>query len=189
MSSGGGENGPHLRVSAGNLSTNTRRLREDLQTVVRSSLTPLMESSSSGSGGGPGGSPSSLASHLGQSSLQTSATSWQDNITVTVQPQLLAAPRAQSHVLDIEVFQPQQQQQQQQPGADTNNTQQTLDVRDRAESPQGVNVLFCFQSESGWSAILNSNPELKAIVAACEKYIPFLLIILVRAGQLSSDGD
>ena len=56
MSSGGGENGPHLRVSAGNLSTNTRRLREDLQTVVRSSLTPLMESSSSGSGGGPGGS-------------------------------------------------------------------------------------------------------------------------------------
>ena len=61
--------------------------------------------------------------------------------------------------------------------------------RDRAESRQGVNVLFCFQSESGWSAILNSNPELKAIVAACEKYIPFLLIILVRAGRLSSDED
>ena len=132
MSSGGGEGGPHLRISAGSLTSNTRRLREDLQTVVRSSLTPLMEG---GTSGGPvNSSSSSLASHLGQSSVQTSSTSWQDNITVTVQPQLLNTPRAQSHVLDIEVFQPQQQHQpHQQPGADNNN-QQSLDVRDEIES-------------------------------------------------------
>ena len=71
-SGGGGEGGPHLR-----------RLREDLQTVVRSSLTPLMEGGSSSSV------PSSLATHLAQTqagTVQTSATSWQDNITVTVQP-------------------------------------------------------------------------------------------------------
>ena len=121
-SSGGGEGGPHLR-----------RLREDLHEVVRSSLTPLMESGSSPSV------PSSLATHLGQAqagTVQTSATTWQDNITVTVQPQLLP-PRSQSHVLDIEVFQSQQQQQ---PGVENNNTQQqqqqqqqqqTLDVRTR----------------------------------------------------------
>merc|ERR1739846_238021 len=64
----------------------------------------------------------------------------------------LLTPRSQSHVLDIEVFQSQQQQQ-----------QQNLDP------------------ESGWAAILNSNPELKAIVSACEKYIPFVLIILVKS--------
>ena len=46
-SGGGGEGGPHLR-----------RLRDDLQTVVRSSLTPLMESGTSPSV------PSSLATHL-----------------------------------------------------------------------------------------------------------------------------
>ena len=40
---------------------------------------------------------------------------------------------------------------------------------------------FCLQPESGWSAILNSNPELKAIVTACERYIPFVLIILVKS--------
>ena len=75
-SGGGGEGGPHLR-----------RLREDLHEVVRSSLTPLMETPGTSSSV-----PSSLATHLGHSqagSVQTSATSWQENITVTVQPQLL----------------------------------------------------------------------------------------------------
>ena len=120
-SGGGGEGGPHLR-----------RLRDDLQTVVRSSLTPLMESGTSASGASSV--PSSLATHLASAStVQTSATTWQDNITVTVQPQLLP-PRSQSHVLDIEVFQSQQQQQ---PGGESNNTQQQqqqqqrLDVRAR----------------------------------------------------------
>ena len=37
------------------------------------------------------------------------------------------------------------------------------------------------EGENGWSAILNSNPEIKAVVSACEKYIPFLLIILVKS--------
>ena len=123
-SGGGGEGGPHLR-----------RLREDLQTVVRSSLTPLMEGGSSSGSAGSTGAPSSLATHLAQAStVQTSPTSWQDNITVTVQPQLLPTRAQSHHVLDIEVFQSQQQQQQQLPGAETNNTQQqqqqqTLDVR------------------------------------------------------------
>ena len=42
-------------------------------------------------------------------------------------------------------------------------------------------TIYLFQPESGWAAILNSNPELKAIVSACEKYIPFVLIILVKS--------
>lgn len=152
-SGGGGEGGPHLR-----------RLRDDLQTVVRSSLTPLMESGTSASGASSV--PSSLATHLaGASTVQTSATTWQDNITVTVQPQLLP-PRSQSHVLDIEVFQSQQQQQ---PGGESNNTQQQQQQQQTLDP------------ESGWAAILNSNPELKAIVSACEKYIPFVLIILVKS--------
>ena len=78
----------------------------------------------------------------------------QDNITVTVQPQLL--PQSPSHVLDMEaVFSPPQQQpppQQQQGPGDSNNT--------GAGGQDG---------DSGWSAILNSNPELKAVVSACEK--------------------
>ena len=37
------------------------------------------------------------------------------------------------------------------------------------------------ENDNGWSAILNSNPELKAVVSACEKYIPFLIIILVKS--------
>ena len=95
------------------------------------------------------------------SSVQTSPTTWQDNITVTVQPQLLMSPQSPSHVLDIEVFQPQPQQQ---AGGDNNNT------GDQAGD-----------NDNGWSAILNSNPELKAVVSACEKYIPFLLIIMVKS--------
>ena len=46
MASGGGDGQPHLRVTSSNNSNNNnnaRRLREDLQTVVRSSLSPLME--------------------------------------------------------------------------------------------------------------------------------------------------
>ena len=78
----------------------------------------------------------------------------QDNITVTVQPQLL--PQSPSHVLDMEaVFSPPQQQpppQQQQGPGDNNNA--------GAGGQDG---------DSGWSAILNSNPELKAVVSACEK--------------------
>ena len=75
---------------------------------------------------------------------------------MTVQPQLL--PQPPSHVLDMEaVFSPPQQQQpppqqQQQGPGDNNNT--------GAGGQDG---------DSGWSAILNSNPELKAVVSACEK--------------------
>ena len=62
--------------------------------------------------------PSPLAAHLGlaspslgqspppglvTSSVVTSPTTWQDNITVTVQPQLNIQPQSPSHVLDIEV--------------------------------------------------------------------------------------
>merc|ERR1719322_1411215 len=74
----------------------------------------------------------------------------------------MSNPTSPSHVLDIEVFQPQQQQGG--AGADNNNT------GDQAGD-----------NDNGWSAILNSNPELKAIVSACEKYIPFLLIIMVKS--------
>ena len=132
-------------------------------------------------GGAGTSSPSSLAAHLSHllpppapghgSTVQTSPTTWQDNITVTVQPQLLnSSPRSSalspSHVLDIEVFQTQQQQQQQQTGATDNNN-----------SNQQPNL----EADNGWSALLNSNPELKAVVTACEKYIPFLLIVMVKS--------
>merc|ERR1719370_878681 len=95
----------HLR---GGVRSTSSRLREDLQAVVRSSLTPLME---------PVQPPSSLASHL-SSLLPTPAsssapplwapptstlastsapvgTTWQESITVTIQQQ-------PHHVLDIE---------------------------------------------------------------------------------------
>merc|ERR1719284_1329825 len=63
----------------------------------------------------------SAAGHV--SSVQTSPTTWQDNITVTVQPQLLMSnPTSPSHVLDIEVFQPQPQQQGGAGAGDNNNT-------------------------------------------------------------------
>jgi len=202
MASGGGTGPnegtmPHLRVNAlpgsssNSAQSTTRRLREDLQNVVRSSLTPLIE------GHSPAGPPSSLASHL--SSLlpgslssplsppwasssptpttpmsnmanvstwsgvttQTSPTTWQDNITVTLQP--VVPPHNQSHVLDMEVFQPQPQQPDGEP------------VPGAGQQPPQP------EPENGWSAILNSNPELRAVVSACEKYIPFLLIILVKS--------
>ena len=34
---------------------------------------------------------------------------------------------------------------------------------------------------SGWSQILNSNPELRAVVNACERYIPFCFLILIKS--------
>jgi uncharacterized membrane protein YecN with MAPEG domain len=37
------------------------------------------------------------------------------------------------------------------------------------------------QSESGWSAILASNPELRSVVSAGERYIPFILIVCVKS--------
>ena len=66
--------------------------------------------------------PSPLAAHLGltsppglgqspppglqsAASVMTSPSTWQDNITVTVQPQLNIQPQSPSHVLDIEVRQ------------------------------------------------------------------------------------
>eukprot|EP00092_Neocalanus_flemingeri_P069039 GFUD01084508.1.p1 GENE.GFUD01084508.1~~GFUD01084508.1.p1 ORF type:complete len:474 (-),score=124.98 GFUD01084508.1:140-1561(-) len=205
-SSGGGGGGnhegqPHLRINAlpGSSSTaqsTTRRLREDLQNVVRSSLTPLIE------GHSPTGPPSSLASHLSSllpgslsSSLsppwaaspptsttpmsnmpniptwsgvttQTSPTTWQDNITVTLQPagpMQPVPPHQPSHVLDIEVFQPQPPPPDGEPAPGPGQQQPPP------------------EPENGWSAILNSNPELRAVVSACEKYIPFLLIILVKS--------
>ena len=194
MASGGGDGQPHLRVtSSNNSNNNARRLREDLQTVVRSSLSPLMEVNINlciyclllimmMQGGAGTSSPSSLAAHLSHllpppapghgSTVQTSPTTWQDNITVTVQPQLLnSSPRSSalspSHVLDIEVFQTQQQQQQQQQTGATDNN----------NSNQQPNL----EADNGWSALLNSNPELKAVVTACEKYIPFLLIVMVKS--------
>lgn len=191
-SGSGSADGPHLRVNTNSAQSTTRRLREDLQNVVRSSLTPLIE------GHSPQGPPSSLASHLSSllpgslssplsppwssspptstspmpnlanistwsgTSTQTSPTTWQDNITVTLQPNGPMQAASPSHVLDIEVFQPQQQQPDGDPAPGGGQQQQP-------------------ESENGWSAILNSNPELRSVVSACEKYIPFLLIILVKS--------
>lgn len=194
MASGGSgtQDGPHLRINSSNSTqSTTRRLREDLQNVVRSSLTPLIEGHTSS------GPPSNLASHLSSllpgslgspswssspptsstsivnaaniptwsaTTTQTSPTTWQDNITVTLQPTQPMQAASPSHVLDIEVFQPQQQQQQ-----------------PDAEQGHGAGQQQQAEPESGWSAILNSNPELRSVVSACEKYIPFLLIILVKS--------
>ena len=35
--------------------------------------------------------------------------------------------------------------------------------------------------ESGWSAILASNPELRSVVSAAERYIPFVLIVCIKS--------
>jgi len=72
-------------------------------------------------------------------------------------------PHQPSHVLDIEVFQPQQQ---------ATDGEPTTGSGQQQPPPE---------PENGWSAILNSNPELRAVVSACEKYIPFLLIILIKS--------
>jgi len=189
-SGGGGESQPHLRVSAGtaqSINNSVRRFHQDLHAVART-MDDLFDRSRS-SAGSPSATPvSSLAQHLASqrnpnmshvsnvssehvSTVQTSPTTWQDNITVTVQPQLLLSPQSPSHVLDIEVFQPQQQHQQQQqqlPG-------------DNLRGEQMAGGAASGEGENGWSAILNSNPEIKAVVSACEKYIPFLLIILVKS--------
>jgi hypothetical protein len=37
------------------------------------------------------------------------------------------------------------------------------------------------EQESGWAQILNSNPELKAIVNACERYIPFCILVFIKS--------
>jgi len=37
------------------------------------------------------------------------------------------------------------------------------------------------EPESGWAQILNSNPELKAIVNACERYIPFCILVFIKS--------
>ena len=64
---------------------------------------------------------------------------FQDYTAVTVQPQ------SPSHVLEMEaVFSPPPQQ-------------------------QGNTGAWGQDGDSGWSAILNSNPELKTVVSACEK--------------------
>ena len=213
MASGGGgnhEGQPHLRINAlpGGGSTaqsTTRRLREDLQNVVRSSLTPLIE------GHSPSGPPSSLASHLSSLlpgslsstlsppwatspptsttpmsnmanistwsgvSTQTSPTTWQDSITVTLQPAVpmqAVPPHQPSHVLDIEVFQPQQQATDGEPTTGSGQQQPPPEVHSFL-SPLSLNVAYIsiFQPENGWSAILNSNPELRAVVSACEKFV------------------
>jgi len=185
MASGGGgsdgraEGQPHLRVSAQSINNSVRRFHQDLHTVART-MDDLFERTTNSP-------PSGLAAHLlttppptgstqqptwqptgsaagHVSSVQTSPTTWQDNITVTVQPQLLMSPQSPSHVLDIEVFQPQPQQQQGSGAGDNTNTGDQTG-----------------ENDNGWSAILNSNPELKAVVSACEKYIPFLLIIMVKS--------
>merc|ERR1719370_2249878 len=123
--SGSLNQGAHLR---GGVRSTSNRLREDLQAVVRSSLTPLME---------PVQPPSSLASHLSAllppstsgapSQHQQSAwpqptpsmagsnpgslqagTSWQENITVTIQQQPSGFSQQHQqphHVLDMEVEQ------------------------------------------------------------------------------------
>merc|ERR1719370_2393706 len=125
--SGSLNQGAHLR---GGVRSTSSRLREDLQAVVRSSLTPLME---------PVQPPSSLASHLSAllppsasgastqnqqqspwppqptSSMANSnpgtlqpGSSWQENITVTIQQQphsFSNQHQPQHHVLDMDAEQ------------------------------------------------------------------------------------
>jgi len=180
---GGGESQPHLRVTAQSINNSVRRIHQDLHHTVARTMDDLFDRSPRVSPAvastplTPASSP--LAAHLGltsppglgqspppglqsASSVVTSPTTWQDNITVTVQPQLNIQPQSPSHVLDIELLHGPQQQQ---PGDNAGS-------RQSREEPE---------NDNGWSAILNSNPELKAVVSACEKYIPFLIIILVKS--------
>jgi len=182
--SGSLNQGAHLR---GGVRSTSSRLREDLQAVVRSSLTPLME---------PVQPPSSLASHLSallppsasgastQSQQQSSwppqptssmansnpgtlqpGSSWQENITVTIQQQphsFSNQHQPQHHVLDMD--------------AEQGGGAGAAGGGGGGGSGDGDQ-----EQETGWSAILSTNPELRAVVSACEKYIPFLLIILVKS--------
>ena len=101
-----------------------RRIHQDLHHTVARTMDDLFDRSPRVSPAvastplTPASSP--LAAHLGltsppglgqspppglqsAASVMTSPTTWQDNITVTVQPQLNIQPQSPSHVLDIEV--------------------------------------------------------------------------------------
>jgi len=164
--------GPHLR---GGGRTTSSRLREDLQAVVRNSLTPLME---------PVGPPSSnssstLASHLsslmpgGPSPSQPPPTSWALN-TATSAPSSVSGGGTWQETISVTI------QQHQQPAAHHVLEMEEGGGGGPTGGPQGESGADS-EGESALSAILNTNPELRTVVSACEKYIPFLLIILVKS--------
>ncbi|XP_023347262.1 RING finger and transmembrane domain-containing protein 2 isoform X2 [Eurytemora carolleeae] len=180
----------------------TRRIREDLQNVVRSSLTPIMEVQV----------PSSLAQHISsvlpvrvqpgpswapgrpeaaswvgqplwnpQQTSPSSAISFSPSTTPSsplqnLQPGYSSTPGynvqqpgwntntdENSHVMDMDGFQ--------------NATDQEAEAETHHEHPQPPPQ----QEESSWSQILNSNPELRTVASACERYIPFCFLVLIKS--------
>merc|ERR550519_44411 len=85
-----------------------------------------------------------------------------------------------SHVMDMEaVLQhqpppPQQAQQHHDVEAGNQHQQQQTPPPQQQQQQQQ-------QVESGWSAILASNPELRSVVSAAERYIPFVLIVCIKS--------
>jgi len=186
LAPGAGEEreGAHLRTGVGGAASNAatpsvggrshERLREELQAVVRGSLSNMgVAVNTSGNNSGLATHLSNILQQQGSSantsirsnsswgsmsspSVASTPSSWQENISITLQPSLNSgqaqAPN-HSHVLDIEG------------GLQGQGDQGT-------EGQTG---------ETGWSQLLNSNPELRAVVSACERYIPFLLIILTKS--------
>ena len=97
-----------------------RRIHQDLHHTVARTMDDLFDRSPGAASNPLAPTSSPLAAHLGltsppglgqspppglqtASSVVTSPSTWQDNITVTVQPQLNIQPQSPSHVLDIEV--------------------------------------------------------------------------------------
>jgi len=184
--SGGGED---LRPPEGQPiqrhSMTTRRIREDLHNVVRSSITPIIDV--------PIVPVSTLSRHLATvmpgasmhsnqpASSWRGVSTWNETASLAGQPlsssssstisfQPLSSQPAPafsgeepSHVLDMDA---ENMQQNQMPGP----------PRDPPPEPAPPQ-----DSESGWSQILNSNPELRTVVNACERYIPFCFLILVKS--------
>jgi len=204
-----------------------RRVREDLYSSIRTTLSVGGSSGtdSSGSGGGPGGGPpSSLAYHLANvlpspigpsvarpqqivTSGMSGGTSWvgapawsttttsssMNESVVSFQPgggvassltsPSISSPMAQNlnqaHlVMDIEMGQPQMNEGSNQvPISEQFQARETGGVAPSGAAAGGSDQ----EPESGWSQILNSNPELKAIVNACERYIPFCILVFIKS--------
>jgi len=191
--------------------TTTRRLREDLQNVVRSSITPIIGQTAPLTNV----IPSSMRTQV--SSSWSGVTAWNSSATnlpsttsspasssfsnlITFQPTSHAATSAASSgsayhqmghtsgaahrhpaatsqptvnqdaiILNMEGFETQQPRTNQ--GADS--TEEQRGASGQTTSDQ--------EPESGWSQLLNSNPELRAVVNACEQYIPFCVLVFVKS--------
>jgi len=219
-------------------SLTTRRIREDLQNVVRSSLTPIMEGQApvaTSLSQGISANVSSLSYHLNNvlpasvrnqqtpswgglnpwssegepTSPLPTPTSFNVSTTINFQPATSTNPLLTQGGVSAGQQQPPSgftAQQQHWNSLHQDEESLILEMDSFPVGSQGGNLQAPVggaggpppdppqdqnqppprgggqaESESGWSQILNSNPELRAVVNACERYIPFCFLVLIKS--------